>query len=94
MAMTKDEFRAAAQRHGYTLASFGEDFGVAYDTVRRWGTDSGVPRWAVRVLALMDQHGRAYVEGPAPSRPPVAPVLELHTAAPPRQMRRARRAAG
>jgi hypothetical protein len=69
MAMTRDEFRSAVQRHGYRLTDFADDFGVAYDTVRKWGNGNGVPRWAVRVLALMDQHGRAHVEGPKAIRP-------------------------
>jgi hypothetical protein len=66
--MSRDEFRAAVQRHGYRLADFADDFGISYDTVRCWGTRNGVPRWATRVLALMDQHGRAHVEGPGRRR--------------------------
>jgi hypothetical protein len=69
MSMTREEFRSAVQRHGYRLTDFADDFGVAYDTVRKWGNGNGVPRWAVRVLALMDQHGRAHVEGPKAIRP-------------------------
>jgi hypothetical protein len=69
------------------MASFADDFGVAYDTVRRWGNDYGVPRWATRVLALMDQHGRPYVAGPRSQRlesaadPAPAPVKDHLTPA-------------
>ena len=61
MAMTKDEFRAALHRHGYTLEEFAEQWGSAYETTRRWGGSYGVPHWAQRVLGLMDQHGRAAI---------------------------------
>ncbi|WP_295401654.1 hypothetical protein [uncultured Thiocystis sp.] len=57
MAMTKEEFRAAIRRHGYTLAEFADDFGVSYDTVRRWGADYSVPRWTLCLLLVMDQYG-------------------------------------
>ena len=75
MSMTRDEFRSAVQRHGYRLTDFADDFGVTYDTVRRWGNGYGVPRWAIRVLALMDQHGRAHVEGPKPAKSAGKPAI-------------------
>ena len=65
MAMTSNEFRTAIKRHGYDLSDFAKEFGVSYDTVRAWGIRYGVPKWAVRVLALMDQHGQAHVVGPS-----------------------------
>lgn len=68
MAMTQTEFRAAVKRHGYSLADFAEEFGVAYDTARKWGGhDLSVPRWATRVLTLMDQLGRGTVAGRRPA---------------------------
>jgi len=79
MSMTRDEFRSAVQRHGYRLSDFAEDFGVTYDHVRRWGNGYGVPRWASRVLALMDQHGRAWVEGPKPAKSAGKPVVSAGT---------------
>lgn len=85
MSMTRDEFRSAVRRHGYRLSDFADDFGVAYDTVRKWGNGNGVPRWAVRVLSLMDQHGRAHVEGPkAIRRRQPAEVAAASAPAPPR----------
>jgi len=63
MAMSKHELTEALRRNGYTLAEFAEEFGVATKTVYDWGSRYGVPRWVVRVLALMDQHGRAHVVG-------------------------------
>ena len=43
MSMTRDEFRSAVQRHGYRLTDFADDFGVAYDTVRKWETATASP---------------------------------------------------
>lgn len=57
MAMTKPEFHAACKRHGLTVAEFAAEFGVAESTCYQWGARAGVPRWAVKVLAIMDQHG-------------------------------------
>ena len=61
--MTKIEFRAALTRTGFTVQSFADEFGVAIDTVYRWGGQAAIPRWACRVLALIDQHGPAHVLG-------------------------------
>ena len=83
MSMTKPEFRAALQRNGFTVQSFADEFGVSIDTVYRWGGQAAIPRWATRVLALIDQHGPAHVLGyrhPPPamiapgSRTALAPV--------------------
>lgn len=63
MAMTKDELRQSLRRHHFTLQEFADEFGVSYETLCRWGASTGVPRWAVRLLGLMDQHGRAFVIG-------------------------------
>lgn len=65
MAMTKNELRAALLRNGFTVAEFAGWVGVTAETVYRWGGASGVPRWATRLLALIDQHGRAHVLGDA-----------------------------
>jgi len=75
MAMTRDEFKAACKRHGYTVAEFADEFGVAPSTAQQWGLRSGVPRWAVRVLAIMDQHGRAILN--TPRRRPAQSTLDL-----------------
>lgn len=74
MAMTKDEFRDAVTRHGYTLMDFALDFGVSYETVRQWGGRASVPRWATRVLSLMDQHGRAHVGGVSEANRGIIPL--------------------
>jgi DNA-binding transcriptional regulator YiaG len=66
--MTKPEFRAALTRNGFTVQSFADEFGVTVDTVYRWGGQAAIPRWACRVLALIDQHGPAHVLG---HRPPL-----------------------
>lgn len=69
MAMTKDEFQSACKRHGYTVTEFAEEFGVAPSTAYQWGARYGVPRWATRVLGLMDQHGAAALGGSGPRKP-------------------------
>lgn len=71
--MTKLEFRAALTRNGFTVQTFADEFGVSLDTVYRWGGQAAIPRWACRVLALIDQHGPAHVLG----RRPVAMMLPL-----------------
>lgn len=63
MSMTKPEFRAALRRNGFTVLTFADEFGVSIDTVYRWGGPAAVPRWATRLLALIDQHGRGHVMG-------------------------------
>jgi hypothetical protein len=80
--MNQHEFRAAVQRHGYSLAEFAGSWGVAYETVRRWGADYGVPRWVQRVLALMDQHGRAKVAMDVAQNPGAAAAAEAAPAQP------------
>jgi hypothetical protein len=81
--MTKLEFRAALTRNGFTPQTFADEFGVSVDTVWRWGGQAAIPRWATRVLALIDQHGRAYVLGhrpiassPIPATPAIPPSIE------------------
>lgn len=64
--MTKIEFRAALTRNGFTVQTFADEFGVSLDTVYRWGGQAAIPRWACRVLALIDQHGPAHVLGRRP----------------------------
>ena len=74
MAMTKDEFHSACKRHGLTVTEFAEEFGVAPSTAYQWGGRYGVPRWATRILALMDQHGASALSCPSP-RPRSAAAL-------------------
>lgn len=66
MAMTKDKFHAACKRHGLTVTEFAEEFGVAPQTAYQWGGRYGVPRWATRILELLDQHGAAALNCPSP----------------------------
>lgn len=61
MAMTRDEFQHALRRNGLTVQEFADEFGLNFRTVYRWGADASVPRWAVKILAIMDQHGRGIV---------------------------------
>lgn len=68
MAMTKDEFHSACKRHGMTMNEFADAFGVAESTVYQWGARTGIPRWAVRILGVMDQHGAAIFKTAASSR--------------------------
>ena len=62
--MTGDEFHLALNRHGLTPSEFAEEFGVSVKTVYDWSYRSGVPRWAQRLVLILDQHGRAILRPP------------------------------
>lgn len=63
MAMTKEEFQTALRRNGFSVQEFADEFGVNPETIYRWGGKASVPRWAVKIIGLMDQHGRGIMIG-------------------------------
>jgi hypothetical protein len=89
MAMTKDEFQAACKRHGLTVAEFAAEFGVAESTAYGWGQRSGIPYWAVKIIAVMDQHGTAAIISQRASvRPTEQPPAAINTPPRPRHLRK------
>jgi hypothetical protein len=70
MAVTKQELYEKLARLGYSVSEFADMWDIHKDTVYRWA-NTGIPRWVITILNLMEQVGREKVERYGGKAPPV-----------------------